>query len=66
MNLLYLIFKWHNKIIPKTVCASKSEDYVASGWNEYANEKHEAARQAYLDWFFSEKKHEIRGSSPVC
>jgi len=28
---------------------------VVSGWNEYVNDKHEAARQAYLDWVFLNK-----------
>ena len=43
------------KTMPKRVCASKSEDYVVSGWNEYVNDKHEAARQAYLDWVYLNK-----------
>ena len=55
MNLLYLVFKWHviRQFLRGDVRVNRK--MVVSGWNKYAINKHEAARQAYLDWTFLNK-----------
>jgi len=50
MNLLYVVFKWH--VIRQFL---RGDVRVNRRWNEYAIDKHEAARQAYLGWAFLNK-----------
>jgi len=53
MNLLYLVFKWH--VIRQFLRGDVRVNRVVSGRNKYAIDKHEAARQAYLDSVFLNK-----------
>ena len=42
-----------NKFIP--IKKSKASEFCIAGWNDVIEEKHEAARQAFLEWCYSGK-----------
>ena len=46
------------RCIPGKLSTGSSCDYVVPGWNDYVKEKHDLARNAFLEWKFWGKPHQ--------